>query len=415
MAGKGNDPVHFSVTPVADFHLVYLITSREGKNENYLVVSPDYKTMHQATKVTFMGIMRDLGSMNEMKEEFTLHDGRKVFFRTVCKNPWSIEGVPRCYCIWGDENGLFPRLAWVNMQARVALMRGKILLTSTPYTLNWFSRDVVKPALDGAKDIAYERWASVDNPAFPREEFERMRQKLSPKEFARKFLGEHNRMEGLIYEDFGENNIVEPFPLSEDTVYYGGIDWGFDHPTAIEIRAFPGDGKCYTVSIFKRSGLMVSQVLDLIEAKHKTFHVKHFMAGHDRPDLIQELEHRGIPVSKYFDGNEAFREVNAGNQKHNELIRETKWRVFRGIEQVEDLLDEIETYAWNKKEGEEYGKEKPRDENNDLMDAIRYCTVGTYHLLDRQTEKVEMPIDWKWKVDTFDPSKVEKPSDPMGY
>jgi len=388
--------------------------AKEYPHVSFAVTAPDFNAMKQSTEIVFNRVFQGMGKMNGMERRFELNDKRNIFFRTVVKNPNSVEGIPDCAFIWADEAGQYPRQAFINIDGRTAFMQGQAIYTTTPYAMNWVKRELIDKQRQDP-EIDYFRWRSIDNPAFPKAEYERQKRKLSPKEFRRKYEGIHERMEGLVLEGFNEWNLQNPFPFPEDTEYYGGIDWGFDHPLGLEVAAFPGDGNCYTVSIFKKSGLMPTQVFDLIEAKTKTFHVKHWFAGHDRPDMIQELENRGIPVSHYFDGNEAFREVNAGNQKLNELARENKWRVFKGIEQFEDLVDEIETYAWDKKEGEEYGKEQPKKENDDLVDAVRYRTIGTYHLLDRKVEPVEMPIDWKWKVDTFDPSKVEKPGDPMGY
>lgn len=390
--------------------LHYVVSHDKDPRAHFLVTSPDYKTMSQATRLTFNKIFKNLGTANEMKQEFTLHDGRKIFFRTVVKNPMAIEGVPNCKFIWADEAGLYPRMAWVNLQSRVALMGGKIILTTTPYHLNWLFHDVVKPGELGDPDIFYRRWPSSDNPAFSREEFERMREKLTPKEFERKFQGIHNKMEGLVFEDFDEGNWCDPFPLDPSWPVYGGIDWGFDHPLALVVRAFPDDGACYGVSLFKRSGLSTMQQLDLIQSKSQMFGVKLWYAGHDRPDMIRELNTSGISCVKYFEGRKEYREVNAGNQKHAELIRSKRYRVFKGLDQWEELRDEYETYSWNWKMGEEEKgeKEKPMMIHDDFMAAERYCTVGTFHLLTQRGKPLKIPADYHLRVDTFDPSTTRR-------
>jgi hypothetical protein len=355
--------------------------------------------------------------MNEMKQEFNLNDGRKVFFRTVVKQPYAIEGVPNVHFCWADECGLYPRLAYVNIIARLALRGGRCIMTSTPYAQNWFWKDVIKPYEEGkAKDIHVERWSSIANPAFSKEQFEVMKEKLSKKEFERKFLGVHNKMEGLIFEDFTDNNLWEPFPLTDKMPVYGGVDWGFDHATAIVIRAFPGDGCCYTVSIFKKSGLSASQVVEVIRAKAKLFNVKMFYCGADRPDLIKELQMNGVRAVKYFENELEYREVNPGNQKHAELIRSRQYKVFRGIDQIEDLEDEYATYSWKKKEFEdETAKEKPMDINDDLMAAERYATVGTFRLLKEKFREPEIPLNIKYTIDDMDFGEEEKSEGWMGY
>lgn len=386
--------------------LRHIIENDDRKNISFLVTAPDYKTMAQSARVTFDKVFHNMGEMREGLGEFTLHDGRKIFLRTVVKNPWSVEGLPNCAFCWADEAGLYPRAAWVNIQSRLAIMAGKIILTTTPYGMPWFTKEIVNASKDS--DVAYERWSSKDNPAFPDEEYERMRGKLSAKEFQRKFEGIDNKLEGLIFDDFGENNWCDLFEMPHGTQYYGGIDWGYDHPGAIVVRAFPKDGKCYTISIFKRSGLSTTQMVELIKSKQQMFGVRHWFCGHDRPDVISDLNMAGIRASNYFDGDPEMRLVNAGNQAHNELIRTGKYKVFRKIDQWEDLEDEYLSYSWKKKTMEDVSAvEKPNDINDDLMAAERYCTVGTQHLMKEEPVELKIPLNIPYTVDSWDPTQEE--------
>lgn len=379
--------------------------AKDYPTANFAVVAPNYPALTQSTRVAFDQFFARMGTMNEMDKVFTLYDGRKIFFRTVVKNPNAVEGIPNCAFIWGDEAGQFPRMAWINIQSRTAFMKGQVFLTTTPYAMNWVKKEIIdKPG----EDMDYFEWLSKDNPAFPDDEFERQKSLLSPREFRRKYMGIHEAMEGLIFDSFDSNNYIDPFELNRDMKIVGGIDWGFDHPFSLVVRCIPQDGHCYTISVFKRSGMNVSQQLDLIAAKTKTFGVSTWYCGADRPDMISELNAKHIPAVKYYEGNNNFREVNAGNQKHAELIRTNKYRVWRGIEQLSDLEDEYATYRWDQKEGEERSKEKPVKENDDLMDAERYATVGTYHLLTRPEQKVTLPPDLHLYVDSFDPTEDER-------
>lgn len=377
----------------------------QNKPYNWVIGAPTYKIMEQSTLPTFKKIFGPrLGNYNGKDAAYNLKEGGVVYFRTST-DPDAVEGIPDCKGGWMDEAGKCSRQFWVNFQGRVARLQGKLIFTTTWYNLGWLYKEIWKPWKEHTRsDIGLVYFNSAENPTFPSEELERQRQILSRTEFSRKYLGEPSKPEGLIFPDFGEQNIIEPFNLPDRTTYYAGLDWGFDHPTAMVIRAFPGDGKAYTVSVFKERNLSASQQIDMIKAKCRLYNVKMIYAGHDRPEMIKELNAQGIPCVKYFEGNQNFREVNAGNSKHGELIKSRRYLVFKGIEGLDDLEEEYATYQWDRDEDVEYTqKEKPRNINDDLMAAERYCTVGTWRVLTRMAENPNiMRGVSKTKVDTSD-------------
>lgn len=376
-------------------------------NVNFAICAPDYKKMKQSTRDAFDRVFQGMGKMQEQEQFFLLTDGRKIFFRTMKKDPNSVEGIPSCVFIWGDEAGEYPRAAHHNIQSRTAFMRGQVVYTTTPYAMNWVKRDVIDAWKKGDPDIDYFEWLSMENPSFPDGEFERQKKLLPPKVFRRKYMGIHEAMEGLIHE-FDDKNLCDPFPI-KNSPCYGGVDWGFDHPMSIVIRCFPDDGNCYTVSIFKKSGLTASQVLDVVQSKAKLFGVKTFYCGADRPDMIAELSMRGVPAVKYFEGNPQYREVIAGNQLQSELVKTNRYKVFKGIDQLEELEDEYSTYHWDTKEGSDYSvKEQPVKENDDLMDAERYVTIGTHHLMREKAMESIVPLSVSHHIDTWTPEDEEE-------
>lgn len=371
---------------------------------NFAVCAPDYKSMTQSTRQAFDKVFQGAGTMNEMKQEFTLNDGRKIYFRTMVKNPNAVEGIPSCVFIWGDEAGQYPRMAYLNLQARTAFMQGQVFLTSTPYAYTWPKQEIMDRWRAQDPDIDYFEWLSVENPAFPKEEFDRQKQLLSQKEFERKYMGMHSRLEGLIFEDFGPKNWVthRDAPLL-GAKYIAGVDWGFDHPMGIIVLGIVEDwATC--VSITKMPGLSVSQQIDLLEAKKKTFGIEAFSCGHDRPEMILELQKRRMTAHKYFEYHPEYREVDAGNAKVAELMKTGKLRFIDDIEGGEDLEDELETYHWGEPTVEG-GKAKPVDTNNDLISALRYATIEATSLLTLKLEKPKLPLGYMSKVDSWTPAK----------
>lgn len=387
------------------------LVKAQPKKLNYIVGAPTYKIMEQATKPAFLQAFTGLGTYNGSDDVFTLTTGGKIYLRSA-KDPDSVVGITDCAGAWIDEGGKCPRMFYYNITSRCARMGGPIIITTTPYAMNWIHRDIIVPHDKGLDPtILYAQWKSSDNPSYPKEEYDRLQKILPPSIFRRRLMGLHEKPEGLIFKDFDGGNWIENDQVEWNGLEnYGGIDWGFDHPFALVVRGMK-DGYAFERSVYKRSGLSVSQQLDLIEAKTRMFHVKHWSCGHDRPEMIEELNRRGIPAAKYFEYAPNYREVNAGNQKHAEMVRSKRYKVVRNIDQWEDLEDEYLTYCWERsEEDEERGREKPRDENNDLMSAVRYCTVGTLQYLTDKIEKPKVPLDYYQKRDMFDPRKKSKRS-----
>lgn len=384
--------------------------------DNFLIGAPTYKIMEQATLPTFKKIHTKLiGDYNAKDNVFRLKDGRSVWFRTGT-DPDSVEGIPDCVFAWMDEAGKCPRKFWVNFQGRVARRGGKILFTTTWYALNWLFKEIWRPYTLGKRDdIHVVSFNSAENPTFPKQELERQRHILSPAEFQRKYLGEPGKVEGMVFAAFDSNNWRKPFGHYEMD-HYGGVDWGSNHPTAIDVGSYPGDGTTQTVSIFKKSGLSVSQVLDIIESKHKQYKVKHWFCGHDRPDMIDELNRRGIPASNYFANDKNLREVNAGNQKVDELMRTNRYQIVKGLDQAEDAEDEILSYAWKEAEEGKEVKEAPVRINDDWIAALRYRIAGTWHLLEQKIEEPKISLEVpSTAIDVWHPGLEEEELDYEDY
>lgn len=366
---------------------------------NFLVGAPTYKIMEQSTRPTFMKFVSDrTGKYDGKDDAFRLKSGGSVYFRSST-DPDSVVGIPDCVAAWIDELGKCARMFYVNARGRVARMKGVVLGTTTPYASNFVKREIIDPCERGERvDILYKRWASVENPSYPREEYERLKQILPYRIFRMRVEGYHDKAEGLIFPDFSDENLCN---AAEAGTNYGGVDWGFDHPLSITVRTITEDRNLYTISVFKKSGLSVTQQLDMIAEKTRAYKVSHWGCGSDRPDMILELQNRGISASKYFEFAPEYREVNAGNQKHAEIIKTKQLKVVRGIDQINDLIDEYETYRWDKDETDETWKERPVKENDDLMDAERYCTVSMIHLLEPKIPKVQDKLHGvfrdKWK------------------
>lgn len=380
------------------------------KGDNFLVVAPTYKIMQQSTLPAFLQVMEGCGSYQKQSAEFHMSGGGIGYFRTAT-DPDSIVGVTDVRFVWGDEAGKFSLYFWENIQARAAFKEAQIVLTTSPYTLNWIYKEFVKPKfkdINSRPDCDLVQASSWENPFFPKSTIARAKENMDPRRFNMMFGGEWGKAEGLVYDCFDDNeNICEPFTLPTDTRFFGGIDWGSTHPFALVVRAITDKGRHYQVSEVYKSGLTPSQIVEICRQKMTVFNIKRFYCDPSRPEYIQELCRHGVPAVP------ADNRVQMGIDKHYELIKSRRYKVFAGTSPF--TLDEYSMYHYPEPadiEPDRDSKERgPVKQQDDAMDANRYVTLMTVDSSDRRTPKT--PDDVK-KYDLNDPDRFLKKRNQFG-
>jgi PBSX family phage terminase large subunit len=393
-------------TTVGALWLLRQVSQFPGPGDHFIIGAPTHKILNQSTLPSFLKWARGKGEHKKADSEFHFRNGAKAFIRTST-DPDSIEGIQDVRAIWLDEAGKCKYNFWINAEGRVARTKGKIFCTTTPYAMNWPYKHLIKPYQAGKReDVAYYEWLSIDNPTFPRSEYERQRLIMDPQTFQRKYMGMHTRMQGLVYEITDQNRCA-PFKLPEGTYYFGGVDWGYSegHEFALTLRGITPDGFRYGVDEFKKSGMDPNQQIDLLEAKWRTYNVKQFYADPARPDLIALAQKRKIPISAFQLGNENYKQIVPGIQAHNQLIRSGYYKIFEG--RMPKTEDEYETYHWPETEEGDQPKEVPVKFDDHLMDAERMLTVGTMHLRFKEPRPAIVTRSQS-RVDTWDPKKPSK-------
>jgi phage terminase large subunit len=379
-----------------------------GKGDTAIIGAPTYKILNQSTLPTFLKFASGRGTYQKSDQTFTFNNGLVAYLRTST-DPYSVEGIQNVRWIWLDEAGMTKYNFWINLEGRAARTGAPIICTTTPYGLNWPYHHLIKPFKEGERDdVEYLEWVSIENPSFPMEEYERQKKILDPRTFRRKYMGLHERMEGLVYE-LTEDNTIEAFSLPRGTRFFAGVDFGFaeGHEFALVVRAVAPDGFCYEIDEYKEAGLDPTRQVALCLAKMRTYNIEMFYCDPARPDLISMLNTGGVKAMGFHVGKENYKQVVPGIQKHNELIRSAQYKVFRG--RCPNLMDEYETYHWPEIEEDRQVAEKPVAINDHLMDAARYCTVGTMHTRIKQ-EPVAIHSARRPHIDMFDPRKTSKKS-----
>lgn len=148
---------------------------------------------------------------------------------------------------WLDECGQdsFTVESWEAIQRRLALNLGRALGTTTLYNLGWTKTEIYDAYLAGDPDIDVVQFASYINPAFPREEYERLKGKTPKWRFDMYYRGRFARPPGLIYSAFDEAYLCAPFPVPAHWPRAVAIDFGGANLAMLWFALDPSTGIWY--------------------------------------------------------------------------------------------------------------------------------------------------------------------------
>lgn len=381
--------IQFGKTKVGSVWMAMKCHKYTAETDNFIIVAPTYKILAQSTLPPFLAIMQGRGTYNKAEMTFKIHGGGTIYCRSG-DNPDSIVGITNVRAIWGDEAGLFGLYFSENIAARAAFKGAQILYTTSPYTLNWLYKTIILPKIrdnTARPDVTLIQAASWENPYFPKDVIERNRKTMDPKRFNAMFGGSWERMEGLVYDCWDDNeNTIEPFTLPQGTKFYGGIDWGHTHPFVLKVRAVTPNGMHYGVSEYYKTGLTITDMIEVAKSKMITWGIERFFCGPDRPENIVELCRAGLPAVA------ARNDVQLGIDVHYQLIKSRRFKIFQGSSPY--TMDELSKYHWPSPE--ELGQDKDAKERNpvkqddDALDVDRYLSIMTANF-DQTKRKVHTP------------------------
>ena len=351
--------------------------------EEYLVAAPTYKML---TRTTINNLIKYFNQIN-IKYEYKKAEGKIIFlpqFTSILDNeeknekvnlnnsviylgstdrPETLEGI-HVKGVWLDEAGQMKYWAWVVIQARLGQKLGRALLTTTPYGMNWLYSDFWKRWRDGDKNYDVIQFSSIDNPYYPKEEFERASSSLSKEVFEMRYLGQFRKMSGLIYSNFDSNYIIEPFDIPDGWRRIAGIDFGWNNPFVFLDIAIDNDDNVYVVSDYCRPERTLQEHIQEIKNITRDKHYEGVFCDPSGKQQIEDLKSSlSLPI------REANNDVFSGIEHINSLIKTNRIKVFNTCK---NFLDEIEVYHWkDTKDGNT--KDEPEKLNDHCMDAMRYA------------------------------------------
>lgn len=341
----------------------------EGSKDDGLITAPDYKTLNDATLTTFFRLFPHYRKFyKQARSLIEFPDGKKVYCRSL-DDPLAAEGLTVGWA-WGDEAGKYKLLAWHSLRSRVSLVKGPVLLTTTPYNMGWLYHDFYKLWEDKSDlDYTVVNWRSVDNPHFPREVYDAEKNRLSEAEFNRRYGGLFSRMQGLVYNVMPWH-IKEEAPARAD-ITIGGIDWGWSNPAALCIIKIH-DGAYYIVDEWYEVEKQTGEIIEAAIKLQNKWGVNRWYADSANPEKIAQANtNTGLNVTAYEKKKDS---ITAGVGYLQGCLMDNRLFVVRGLK---NTLAEFESYQYpEKNEDGRVTKDEPMPFDNHLMDAMRYAVMG---------------------------------------
>lgn len=358
-----------------------------------MIIAPTYKVLARATMPTFIDAVKYTALEGdykkgegyfESKSKFILPNKWGVVWCQGADNPGGLEGGQFDF-VWFDEGGQGKKATFEAITGRTGAKQGPILVTTTPYGLGALYHDWYANFLSGNPDYFFKIWNSVKNPAYPQEEFERAKARLSPEKFQERYQGQFMHLEGLVYPDFHKcrinmtkEEVIEMISSSEGSLH-GGIDFGWNDPFAANIGFLNKETDILT--IFWERYKSQTPIENHADALPKQFCGKSITWAADsaRPDLIRKLKKGGHNVrkcKKHYKGTSVSALIN-GILMVGSRIYSNRLRIVENF--CPAMCAESETYRYPEKDEEIVG-DKPIDIDNHCMDDLRYMIID---------------IDWK--------------------
>lgn len=350
------------------------------KDSNTLIVRKVFRTLKDSCFAELKWACVQLGVANKWKfntsplEATYIPTGQKILFRGL-DDPLKITSIAidkgfLCW-VWFEE--AYEIMSEDSFKTVVESIRGKLpeqLFYQFIVTLNpWSDKHWIKKRFFDTTDsdvmavtTTYKCNEFLDQGNI--DELEKLKE-TNPRRYKVAALGEWGITDGLVFENWEERyfdfrEIIRVYP---DIKAVFGLDFGYTNdPTAFFCGLLDLNNKnLYVFNEFYEKGLQNNQIYQKIE--NMGFNKEKIVADSAEQKSIDYL--RMLGLNRIISAKKGPDSVNAGIA----FLQEFKIIVHPNCV---NFMNEISTYCWDK---DKFDKQinKPIDDNNHLMDAMRYA------------------------------------------
>lgn len=346
-----------------------------------VIVAPTHDMLMRVTWKKFMSFARGFVKDSTVQPvRATWHDDTEIIGLSADR-PERMEGI-KPFWIHLDECFQMKEQVFLESMARVADQRGYVTCTGSLGTqyLNPKTHWVYKHFKEspGPNTACFE-WATLDNPHFPKEELDQLKNTLDTESFQQMFeLNWDSSPSNMVYSDFGLDNQVTGYKVNPALPIIVSIDWGWRHKMACLFAQY--DQITDTVTVFDeivRSKMTLDELF--LGIKDKGCQIAGWccdIAGN------QEREQVGISNVRWFKERGVsfiYRQtaIMYGVALVRSYIKSSTGRVRLKIasDKCPELIDSIKRYVYPESDGIARA-EMPIKEDDDAVDSLRYLFVN---------------------------------------
>lgn len=348
-----------------------------------------------------MGIKITQNNFNKTENRLILPNG-SIIYGFSAEKIQRIEGL-KINHILIDEAFQVTEHVYFESIARLSDSQGSLVISGSLGTnlinpkKHWIYKNFIETKPDNVETFI---WRTIDNPYFPQDELDRLKEALDPKTYRALFEIDFNVVpNNLVFDEFDEANIIESPEIKSSYEIAVAIDWGWNHPMSALFCAYDKDsGVVIVFDEIYGSKMTLEQLYDRIMAKpYKINHWYCDAAGG------QTREQSGISNIRWF--HDSPRNISFKYRRAPLLLGITLIRSFiknsKGQRKLliasrcKFLIDEIKNYHYKEKNGEIIS-ELPEAKGEDAVSALRYYFLNRHDTIGHETIMKSTSQFGKW-------------------
>jgi hypothetical protein len=309
----------------------------------------------------FNGLGRPMAVKAESALRLELVNGARII--SLPADEETIRGFSSVALLIIDEAARVADALYYSIRPMLAVSQGRLLALSTPFgKRGWFHQE-----WHGEGEWERIRVTADQVPRITPEFLERERTSMSESWYRQEYCCDFTQMSGLVYPDFGKC-VIEPCLVSEPVRSFGGVDFGFQHPSAVVFGLLDRMDILWIVDEIYGARMtdeeLIERVYPLAEAKQ----TEQFWCDSSAAQSIAKMQRAGLPALN------AKKNVAPGIRAVTDRIRTGRLKVFRNCRHV---IEEAELYRYpDETVIAAYRKDEPIKESNHALDALRYLVYG---------------------------------------
>ena len=357
--------------------IITLIIAALSHNESlYWYVAPSYR---QAKMIAWKLIKSFTSFLkpkyNESELSVTFSNGSVIELKGA-ENEDSLRGTGLWGLVIDEFASIYNNWAVWNEVLRPALTdkKGWTLFIGTPKGKDALFELYIRGQHKDAGYLSF-KYKTIDNPYIDPEEVEMAKQQMSERYFRQEYEASFEDFVGLVYPEFSQKAIIEPFYVQTHYSRIGAIDPAISGTTGV-LKAFVDEkGRLVIYEEYYEQNVRVSEVAKIIRENS----VRWFI---DPSSAEKNIVKEGKLYSLYNEYSEndirpipAENDVEAGINRVAEYFKSGKIKVFSSCK---NLIWELERYHWSEERETRTGmvKPKPYKKDDHLVDSLRYLVMS---------------------------------------